>query len=103
MRLASNDSTEWRAGLLQQSPAFCLQHESLAAIRSEISGLQTRNPGLARWLNAELSSDHAGETGAVHIYTGALAALEVSGRVCGCLPSDTDQQGLPAKAPYQHI
>ena len=33
----------------------------------------------ASWIDGELASDHAGETGAVYIYRGALAALRMRG------------------------
>ncbi len=42
---------------------------------------QAAPPAAARWLAGELSSDHAGETGAVFIYRGAAAALRLRARV----------------------
>lgn len=55
----------------------------IAALRADIGAVTTGGVSeVGRWLAGELSSDHAGETGAVYIYRGALQALQV--RALGC-------------------
>lgn len=53
---------------------LALRHQRL----SRTPPTSPRNKFDTRWLNGELSSDHAGETGAVWIYEGALDAMKVN-------------------------
>ena len=79
--LAAADDPQHRTKLLE--PASCREEflpDRLESIRGEIERLQgLPDKETAQWLNRELSSDHAGETGAVYIYHGALRALQVRG------------------------
>ena len=88
--LAAEDNPQHRRQLLD--PASCSREEflpdRLESIRGEIERLQVHpDKETAQWLNRELSSDHAGETGAVYIYHGALRALQVRASDCIYFPN----------------
>lgn len=73
--LAATDDPDDRAALLGPTNPPALR--DVAAIRSDIHAVLAGDGARGRWLAGELSSDHAGETGAVYIYRGALQALQV--------------------------
>lgn len=59
-----------------------------------------KGSGWPTWLAAELRSDHAGETGAVYIYKGALWAMQVRGTTSRLLYNNL---GVDVGCPYREI
>jgi len=64
--------------VVEEKTAWCACR--LKAASRGVDAVRAMSKEDAAWLNAELASDHAGETGAVYIYRGARSALALRAR-----------------------